>query len=386
MSQIKKVCVIGLGYIGLPTAAILAQHGYEVSGVDVNPDVAETINKGQIHIVERDLDAAVSEAVSQKKLKAFTAPQAADVFIICVPTPFKLENGNPKPDLSYVLSAAESIAPLLKVGDRVILESTSPVGATHQVKEIFESHGMNIDNIHIAYCPERVLPGKILHELVHNDRIVGGINPKSTEAVAVFYESFVQGKVLKAEAKTAEMCKLVENSYRDVNIAFANELSMICDDLDINVEQVIDLANHHPRVNILRPGVGVGGHCIAVDPWFIVASSPEKAKLIRLAREVNNHKTDWVIQKICDDAEKCEKKNGCKPKIACLGLAYKPDVDDLRESPALKIVLELIKRGHDVVAVEPHIEKYEGIDLVTFEKSKEIADLSYLLVNHRGFL
>ena len=287
----KTVCVVGLGYIGLPTAALLAGNGYDVVGVDLNRCVVETINRGQVHIIEPDLDAFVRSAVSAGKLKAFTEPQAADIFIICVPTPFHEGEGIPQPNIAHVFAATSSIATFVKPGNLVILESTSPVGTTEKVAEVLEGAGVDATKISIAYCPERVLPGKIMTELVENDRVVGGLTPEATKLVADFYRTFVRGEVLETESRTAEMCKLTENSFRDVNIAFANELSMICVKEGINVWNLIQLANRHPRVNILQPGAGVGGHCIAVDPWFIVARDPENARLIRSAREVNNFKT-----------------------------------------------------------------------------------------------
>ena len=300
----KTVCVIGLGYIGLPTAALLANSGYEVIGVDINQSTVNTINKGDIHIVEPELDKFVRNAIVNGNLKAFIKPQIADIFIICVPTPFYKESGSPKPNIEYVMSAAESISHLIKEGDMIILESTSPVGTTGKIKNIIENTGINIKKISIAYCPERVLPGKIMHELVKNDRIIGGINEESTAAASSFYKTFVDGKVLVTSDKTAEMCKLAENSFRDINIAYANELSMICDKNEIDVWELISLANHHPRVNILQPGTGVGGHCIAVDPWFIVSADQENARIIKTAREVNDFKPSWVINKITEEVWK----------------------------------------------------------------------------------
>ena len=333
----KRVSVIGLGYIGLPTAALLASNGYSVVGMDVSEHAVKTINQGKIHIVEPDLDAFVRSAVAAGRLQAFIEPQPGDVYMICVPTPFHEGGAIPQPNIDYVLTATRSIAPFVKAGDLVILESTSPVGTTEEIQNVLRAAGVQVDDVHIAYCPERVLPGKIMTELVENDRIVGGITPLATRAVADFYRTFVRGAVLETDAKTAEMCKLTENSFRDVNIAFANELSFICDKEGINVWDLIQLANRHPRVNILQPGVGVGGHCIAVDPWFVVSRDPENSRLIKTAREVNNLKTDWVVEKIKLTVTEIEKDRNSPIKVACLGLAFKPDIDDLRESPALEV-------------------------------------------------
>ena len=381
----QKVCVIGLGYIGLPTAALLATHGYDVVGVDLNAHAVDTINQGRIHIVEPDLDAFVRAAVFAGKLKAHTTPQAGDIYMICVPTPFHEGQGIPQPNIDYVMKAAGSIASLLKQGDLVILESTSPVGTTQLISEELAKAGVDINEIHIAYCPERVLPGKIMTELVANDRVVGGLTVAATSAVAAFYQSFVRGAVLETDAKTAEMCKLTENSFRDVNIAFANELSVICAKQGIDVWNLIALANRHPRVNILQPGAGVGGHCIAVDPWFIIARDPENARLMRTAREVNNDKTQWVIEQIKLTAQAAEARLGRKPKIACLGLAFKPDIDDLRESPAVQIALALAQSHFDIVAVEPNIETHEGFKLLGLDVLFAQVDVIAVLVKHREF-
>ena len=382
----KTVCVVGLGYIGLPTAALLASNGYHVVGVDLNTHAVETINQGRIHIVEPDLDAFVRSAVSAGRLKAFTTPLAGDIYMICVPTPFHEGEGIPQPNIDYVLAATRSIAGFVKPGDLVILESTSPVGTTQQMAEVLKTEGVEISQIHMAYCPERVLPGKIMTELVENDRVVGGLTPAATAAVASFYRTFVRGGVLETDAKTAEMCKLTENSFRDVNIAFANELSLICAKEGINVWNLIQLANRHPRVNILQPGAGVGGHCIAVDPWFIVARDVENARLIRTAREVNNYKTVWAIDQIKIAVADASARTGRKPKVACLGLAFKPDIDDLRESPALHIAEALLAQGYDVVAVEPNIDSHEQFALLTLEDALKSVDVFAVLVKHRGFL
>ena len=384
--QKKKVCVVGLGYIGLPTAALLASNGFNVVGVDLNANVVETINQGRIHIVEPDLDAFVRSAVAAKCLTAFTTSQPADVYIICVPTPFHEGEGIPQPNIDYVLTATRSIAGYVKQGDMVILESTSPVGTTEKMAAALNDAGVDLSKIHMAYCPERVLPGKIMTELVENDRVVGGLTPAATHAVCGFYRTFVRGAVLETDAKTAEMCKLTENSFRDVNIAFANELSMLCARSGIDIWNLIALANRHPRVNILQPSAGVGGHCIAVDPWFIVAGDPETARIIRTAREVNNFKTEWAIDQIKIAVADVSARTGRKPKIACLGLAFKPNIDDLRESPAVQIADALQSKGYDVVAVEPNIEAHEQFSLVSLDAALKTADVFAVLVKHREFL
>jgi UDP-N-acetyl-D-mannosaminuronic acid dehydrogenase len=382
----KTVCVVGLGYIGLPTAALLASNGYQVVGVDLNSYAVETINQGQIHIVEPDLDGFVRSAVSTGRLKAFTTAQAGDVYMICVPTPFHEGEGIPQPNINYVLAATRSIAGFIKPGDLVILESTSPVGTTQQMAEVLKTEGVDINQIHMAYCPERVLPGKIMTELVENDRVVGGLTPAATKVVSSFYRSFVRGVVLETDAKTAEMCKLTENSFRDVNIAFANELSLICAKEGINVWNLIQLANRHPRVKILQPGAGVGGHCIAVDPWFIVARDVENSRLIRTAREINNYKTNWATDQIKIAVADVSARTGRKPKVACFGLAFKPDIDDLRESPALQNAQSLLALGYDVMAVEPNIDSHEHFTLLTLEDALETADVFAVLVKHKGLM
>ncbi len=382
----KSICIVGLGYIGLPTASLLANSGYQVTGVDINQHAVDTINKGGIHIIEPDLDAFVRAAVVSKRLQAFTTPQPADIYMICVPTPFHEGGDIPQPNLDYVLAATRSVAPLVKPGNMVILESTSPVGTTRQMADVLAEAGVDLTQVHVAYCPERVLPGKIMVELIENDRVVGGLSPEATRAVADFYRSFVRGEVLETDAPTAEMCKLTENSFRDVNIAFANELSLLCDKAGINVWSLIELANRHPRVNILQPGTGVGGHCIAVDPWFIVASDPVNARVIRTAREVNNHKTQWVIDQIKVAAADVHAKTGKTPRVACLGLAFKPDIDDLRESPALHVAQNLKQDGFDVVAVEPNIESHPGFELIELDDALASADVVAVLVKHRQFL
>lgn len=380
------ISVIGLGYIGLPTAALLASNGYSVVGMDVSEHVVNTINQGKIHIVEPDLDAFVRSGVVAGRLEAFTEVQAGDVYMICVPTPFHKGEGVPQPNINYVLTATKSIADLVKPTDLIILESTCPVGTIEQMQNVLRNAAVDVDEVHIAYCPERVLPGKIMTELLENDRVVGGITPEATKAVADFYRTFVRGDVLETDSKTAEMCKLTENSYRDVNLAFANELSLICHKEGINVWDLIQLANRHPRVNILQPGAGVGGHCIAVDPWFVVARDEENSRLIKTAREINDHKTDWVIEKIKSRSVDLSNQKGAKPKIACLGLAFKPDIDDLRESPALKIATSLMAQGYEVIAIEPNIERHTFIELEELDNvlSKEI--VLAILVKHKEFL
>jgi UDP-N-acetyl-D-mannosaminuronic acid dehydrogenase len=381
-----KVSVIGLGYIGLPTAALLATNGYEVAGVDLNAHAVDTINQGQIHIVEPDLDAFVRAAVFSGKLKAFTTPQAGDIYIICVPTPFHEGVGIPQPNIDYVLKASTSIAAFLKHGDLVILESTSPVGTTELIAKVLTDAGVNMTGIQVAYCPERVLPGKIMTELVANDRVVGGLTPEATAAVSHFYKTFVRGSVLETDAKTAEMCKLTENSFRDVNIAFANELSIICENQGIDVWKLIALANRHPRVNILQPGTGVGGHCIAVDPWFIISKDPDNTRLMLSAREVNNHKTQWVLENIRSRMKQRFAQLGKPPKLACLGLAFKPDIDDLRESPAVQVVKTLQAEGFDLLVVEPNVASHEVFKLIELNAALDEADIVVVLVRHRQFL
>ncbi|CCE25200.1 UDP-N-acetyl-D-mannosamine dehydrogenase [Methylotuvimicrobium alcaliphilum] len=378
--SVTKVCVIGLGYIGLPTASLLGTKGFKVFGVDTSEHVVNTINQGKIHIVEPDLDILVKSAVQSGNLKAGLQPQEADIFILAVPTPFKDEH---IPDLSYVEAATRVIAPFVKPGNIVILESTSPVGTTDDiVAKILSEEGHDVGrDVYVAHCPERVLPGRILTELVENDRIVGGINEISTEKVVEFYRAFVRGEILATDAKTAELSKLSENSFRDVNIAFANELSLICDQENINVWELIKLANRHPRVNILQPGPGVGGHCIAVDPWFIVARSPDQARLIKTAREVNDAKPHWVIDKVKVSADKFK-----NPVIGCLGLAFKADVDDLRESPALDIVKEIRKQDiGEVLVAEPNLTEHKDFTLLPYQEVIKRSDIVLLLVDHKPF-
>ncbi len=383
MDKNTRVVMMGLGYIGLPTAALIASKDISVLGVDVNERVVSTINNGEIHIVEPALDGLVRHGVERGYLKAATSADVADVFLIAVPTPFK---GDYEPDLKYVESATKMILPHLKPGDLFIIESTSPVGTTEKMETlIYQKRPELKGHIYIAYCPERVLPGNVIYELRHNDRVIGGINEASTKKACEFYRLFVEGQLHQTNARTAEMCKLVENSSRDVQIAFANELSMICDKADINVWELISLANKHPRVNILQPGTGVGGHCIAVDPWFIVSEFPEEAKIIRSAREINNYKTEWVIEKVKSTALQFELDHERKPKIACMGLAFKPNIDDLRESPALHVAVSLSNQGFDMVAVEPNIDYHDQLTLVGYKEAIHQADIVVYLVNHRHF-
>lgn len=381
----KKVVFLGLGYIGLPTAAVAAHHGYEVVGVDVNPSVVETVNQGKVHIVEPDLDRVVKEAVTHGHLRAVTQPETADAFFIVVPTPFKQ---NHRADMTYVESATRSVVPFLKPGDLFVIESTSPVFTTERMAElIYRLRPELKGEIFIAYCPERVLPGNTLYELVHNDRVIGGINPESTDKAIEFYSAFVQGKLHRTNARTAEMCKLTENSSRDSQIAFANELSIICDRAGINVWELIELANKHPRVNILQPGCGVGGHCIAVDPWFIVSDYPEQAQLIKRARETNDYKADWCANKVLDTCRAFVEKNGREPVVACMGLAFKPDIDDLRESPAKYIVSRIITESRaDVLIVEPNIASHPSFNLTDGNEAYAKADIIVWLVRHTPFL
>jgi UDP-N-acetyl-D-mannosaminuronic acid dehydrogenase len=393
----QKVSVIGLGYIGLPTAAVLASRGINVVGVDVNQASVDTINAGNIHIVEPDLDIVVRSVVTTGNLIAKTAPEVSDAFMIAVPTPFKQsDNGSHKPDLSYIESAAKSIAPFLEKGNLVVLESTSPVGTTEQLAEwlaqvrpdlSFPQDAGDSADINIAHCPERVLPGYVLQELVSNDRVIGGMSKTCSEKAVALYEKFVRGECIVTSARTAEMAKLTENSFRDVNIAFANELSTICDKLKINVWELIKLANRHPRVTILNPGPGVGGHCIAVDPWFIVDSCPDEAKIIKQARLTNDAKPYYVIDQITHAADEFK-----RPVIACLGLAFKADIDDLRESPALQIVKELARKDiGNILAVEPNIKSlpedvvHAGVELSTLSNALEKANVVVILVDHKEF-
>ncbi|HMR15066.1 MAG TPA: UDP-N-acetyl-D-mannosamine dehydrogenase [Mariniflexile sp.] len=380
-----KVVMIGLGYIGLPTAALIAQSKMHVHGVDINPVVVDTINAGKIHIVEPELDHAVASAVKAGFLKASTTPVEASTYLIVVPTPFKAKN---EPDISFVEAATKAIIPLLKEDDLYIIESTSPVGTTEKMMQLIYHERPDLKGkLNIAYCPERVLPGNVMYELVHNDRVIGGVNEKSTEKAIAFYSQFIKGDLHKTNARTAEMCKLVENSSRDVQIAFANELSLICDKADINVWELIKLANKHPRVNILQPGCGVGGHCIAVDPYFIVSEYPMESKIIGKAREINNYKSFWCAEKIQSTKLQFELKHGRKPSIALMGLAFKPNIDDLRESPAKYIVQKVLQNANneEYYIVEPNIETHKVFKLTNYKEAVEKADIIAFLVAHKEF-
>lgn len=385
MNNKPDVVMIGLGYIGLPTAALIAQNNTYVHGVDINPSVVETINAGKIHIVEPELDTAVANAVKNGYLRASTAPVEANAYLIVVPTPFKAKN---EPDISFVEAATKAVLPLLKEGDLYIIESTSPIGTTEQMMSLIYSERPELENkLHIAYCPERVLPGNVMHELVYNDRVIGGVDEKSTERAVDFYTQFIKGDLHKTNARTAEMCKLVENSSRDVQIAFANELSLICDKAGINVWELIELANKHPRVNILQPGCGVGGHCIAVDPYFIVADYPMESKIIGKAREINNYKSFWCAEKVQTAKLEFELKHGRKPKIALMGLAFKPDIDDLRESPAKYIAQKVLQNSNneEYYIVEPNINTHNVFKLTEYKEAYENADIIAFLVAHNEF-
>jgi len=384
MSQ-PKVVTIGLGYIGLPTSALIANNNISVHGVDINQKVVDTINAGKIHIVEPSLDVAVAQAVKEGFLKADIKPVAADTYLIVVPTPFKAKN---EPDISFVLAATKSILPLLKEGDLYIIESTSPIGTTEKMLHYIYTERPELkDKIHIAYCPERVLPGNVMHELVHNDRVIGGVNEVSTQKAIAFYSQFVKGELHPTNARTAEMCKLVENSSRDVQIAFANELSLICAKADINVWDLIQLANKHPRVNILQPGCGVGGHCIAVDPYFIVADYPMESKIISSAREINNYKSFWCAEQVKTAKLEFQIKNGRKASVAIMGLAFKPNIDDLRESPAKYITQKVMQDTHDeeYYIVEPNILEHHVFKITNHKEAVEKADIIVFLVAHKEF-
>lgn len=381
----KSVVTIGLGYIGLPTSALIASNGVPVFGVDINQNVVDTINRGEIHIVEPELDKIVKKAVDNGLLKAGIKPIRSDVYLIVVPTPFK---GDHEPDTSYVEAATMGIIPILKENDLYIIESTSPIGTTDKMRDLIFSKRPDLEGkINIAYCPERVLPGNVMYELVHNDRVIGGIDEESTKTAIEFYKQFVLGELHGTNARTAEMCKLTENASRDVQIAFANELSLICDKANINPWELIKLANKHPRVNILNPGCGVGGHCIAVDPYFLTSNFPLESKIIRTAREINNYKTFWCIEKIQKEVLKFEIKNGQKPKIAICGLAFKPNIDDLRESPAVHIA-EKIQATHPkelTFFLEPNLKSHTFIPLSSFEEIKREIDIFIILTAHKEF-
>ena len=381
-----KACFMGLGYIGLPTAIIAAKEGgVDIVGVDINPSVVEQTNAGHLHIIEPGMEEMLQEVVKSGKLHASTTPEVSDAYFMVVPTPFK---GNHEPDVSYVEAATRAVIPLLKEGDLYVIESTSPVGTTEQMAKIIFSKRPELEGkMYIAYCPERVLPGNVIYELVHNDRVIGGLDEASTKKAQEFYGQFVKGTLHPTNARTAEMCKLTENSSRDVQIAFANELSLICDKAGINVWDLINLANKHPRVNILQPGCGVGGHCIAVDPYFITADFPAESKLIADAREINNYKAFWCAEKVKNAMLEFELKNHRKPIVAMMGLAFKPDIDDLRESPAKQIVSKVMQscNNADILVVEPNVKSHNVFKLTDYKEAYEKADIVVFLTAHKPF-
>lgn len=380
-----KACFMGLGYIGLPTAIIAAKHGVEVLGVDINPEVVALTNRGKIHIVEPGLQELCAEVVAAGRLKASTVPEESDAYFIVVPTPFR---GNHEPDIAYVEAATKSVIPLLKAGDLYVIESTSPVGTTEKMKELIFARRPELKGkLFIAYCPERVLPGNVIHELVHNDRVIGGITPEATEKAKEFYSQFVKGKLHATNARTAEMCKLTENSSRDVQIAFANELSLICDKAGIDVWELIELANRHPRVNILRPGCGVGGHCIAVDPYFLTAEFPMESQLIAKAREINNYKAFWCTEKIKNAMLQFKLDHGREPAVAMMGLAFKPNIDDLREAPAKYITTRVMQgcNNAELLIVEPNVKEHKVFKLTDYREAFKRADIVVYLVAHDQF-
>ena len=380
-----KACFVGLGYIGLPTAIIAATHGIEVIGVDINKSVVEKTNAGELHIVEPGLEALLQKVVASGALRASTTPEVADAYFMVVPTPFK---GDHQPDISYVEAATRSVLPLLKEGDLYVIESTSPVGTTDKMKDLIFAERPELEGkIYIAYCPERVLPGNVIYELEHNDRVIGGMNDASTDKAIAFYAQFVKGQLHRTNCKTAELCKLTENSSRDVQIAFANELSLICDKAGINVWELIALANKHPRVNILQPGCGVGGHCIAVDPYFITADYPAESRIIADAREVNNYKSLWCAEKVINAMLRFEKDNKRKPVVAMMGLAFKPNIDDLRESPAKQIVSRVMQgcNNADFLIVEPNITTHKVFKLTNYHEAYNKADIVVFLTAHKDF-
>lgn len=380
-----KACFMGLGYIGLPTAIIAAQHGIKIIGVDINPKVVDMTNQGKLHIIEPGMQELLQEVVADGRLKASTIPEESDAYFIVVPTPFK---GDHEPDISYVEAASRTVIPFLKEGDLFVIESTSPVGTTDKIQNIIFTLRPELkDKIYIAYCPERVLPGNVIYELIHNDRVIGGMNDDSTDKAIDFYSRFVQGNLHRTNCKTAEMCKLTENSSRDVQIAFANELSLICNKADINVWELINLANKHPRVNILQPGCGVGGHCIAVDPYFITADFPMESKIIATARNINNYKTFWCAEKVQNAMLKFELENHRKPIVAMMGLAFKPDIDDLREAPAKYITSKVMQscNNADVIVVEPNVQEHNVFKLTDYKEAYSKADIVVFLVAHTPF-
>lgn len=380
-----KACFMGLGYIGLPTSIIAAKHGVQVLGVDINPKVVDMTNQGRLHIIEPGLEEMLQEVVGAGTFRAALRPEESDAYFMVVPTPFK---GNHEPDISYVEAATKAVLPLLKEGDLYVIESTSPVGTTEKMRDLIYAERPELEGkIYIAYCPERVLPGNVIYELIHNDRVIGGIDEVSTDKAIEFYSQFVTGKLHKTNSKTAEMCKLTENSSRDVQIAFANELSLICDKAGINVWELIELANKHPRVTILQPGCGVGGHCIAVDPYFITSDFPMESKIISAAREINNYKSFWCAEKIQNEMLRFELEHHRKPWVALMGLAFKPNIDDLRESPAKSIVNKVMQGSNNaqILIVEPNVREHNVFKLTGYKEAYEKADIVAFLVNHREF-
>ncbi len=380
-----KVCFMGLGYIGLPTAIIAAKHGIQITGVDINPKVVEMTNQGRLHIVEPGIEEMLKEVVTTGMLKASVTPEESDAYFMVVPTPFK---DNHEPDVSYVEAATRAVIPFLKKGDLYVIESTSPIGTTEMMAQIIFNERPELkDKIYIAYCPERILPGNVIYELEHNDRVIGGLTPEATDKAIEFYSQFVQGTLHRTDCRTAEMCKLTENSSRDVQIAFANELSLICDKAGINVWELIRLANKHPRVNILSPGCGVGGHCIAVDPYFITAEFPAESKIIANAREINNYKAFWCAEKVKNVMLEFELKNHRKPIVAMMGLAFKPDIDDLRESPAKYITTKVMQscNNADILVVEPNVKEHNVFKLTDYKEAYDKADIVAFLTAHSLF-
>lgn len=384
MKDFKRVCILGLGYIGLPTAAVIAKSGMSVAGVDINPAIVDTINQGKIHIFEPELEQIVHGAVTTGYLKAFSTPQISDVYLIVVPTPF---THNYEPDISFVEAATASVIPLLKENDLFIIESTSPVGTTDKMREmIFKQRPELQGLLSIAYCPERVLPGNTLFELINNDRVIGGADQNSSNVAKEFYSKFVKGNLYTTNSKTAEMCKLVENASRDSQIAFANELSIICDKAGIDVWELIELANKHPRVKILKPGCGVGGHCIAVDPYFLIADYPKEARMIASAREVNNYKAFWCLEKMNEQIDLLSSDMGKKPTVAIMGITFKPDIDDIRESPALSIAKKALRISNaNILIADPYVKEIKGFSLTPYETAFQKADLVVFLVAHAQF-
>jgi len=382
----KKICVLGLGYIGLPTAALLASEGFLVNGVDTNEEIISKINEGKAHIYEPGLNELVRLTVKSNMFKAALIPSSSDIFIIAVPTPIHNYNNILTPNIDYVMMAVKSIIGIIRENNSIIIESTIPVGTTLKIELLLKKNGIDITKVNIAHCPERVLPGNILHELIYNDRVIGGINNRSSSVIEDFYKTFVKGNIYKTDSKTAEMCKLTENSFRDVNIAFANELSMICDKEEIDVLKLINLTNKHPRVNILQPGPGVGGHCIAIDPWFIISQHKLLSNLMKTARDVNLKKTQWVIEKILENCNSFKEKKGRKPIIAFFGLTFKADIDDTRESPSLQIIETLNKQEFETVVIDPNIKLLENINLMDFTQAINIADIFVFLVKHKEFI